>query len=121
MLFHVHFFCVCMTYLVFFVQYTLLLEKAYIAIAPLTMVLSGLVLSKLVNKIIDTFGLEESLMYFGIVGVGACTWIWFGCISTESKRYEVFGISAFLGISSYSMMVASLALVVRLIGKNLGK
>ena len=110
-----------MTYLVFYVQYTLMLEKAYIAIVPLTMVLSGLVLSKLVKKIIDTFGLEESLMYFGIVGVGACTWIWFGCISTESKRYEVFGISAFLGFSSYSMMVASLALVVRLIGKNLGK
>ena len=61
------FFCVSMTYLVFYVQYTLMLEKAYIAIVPLTMVLSGLVLSKLVKQIIDTFGLEKSLVFFGIV------------------------------------------------------
>ena len=44
-----------------------------------------------------------------------------GCKSDESKSYEIFGISALLGISSYSMMVVSLSLVVALIGKNSGK
>ena len=115
------FFRVSASYLVFYVQYTLMLEKAYIAIVPLTMVLSGVVLSKLVKKIINIFGLEKSLIFFGVVAVGACSWIWFGCISMESKHYEVLGISALFGFSSYSMLVASLALVVRLIGKNLGK
>ena len=115
------YFTVCMAYLVFYVKYTLMLGKVYIAIMPLTMVISGLILSKPIQKIIDTFGLEKSLICFGIVGVWACTWIWFGCNSEESKRYEVFSISVFLGISSYSMLVASLALVVGLIGKNVGK
>ena len=115
------FLCVCMSYLVFFAQYTLLLEKVYIAIAPLTMVISGLILSKPIIKIINTYGLEKSLICFGIVGVGACTWIWFGCISEEFIWFELIGASAFLGISSYSMLVASLALVARLIGKNIGK
>ena len=115
------YFTVCMAYLVFYVKYTLMLGKVYIAIMPLTMVISGLILSKPIQKIIDTFGLEKSLICFGIVGVWACTWIWFGCNSEESKRYEVFSISVFLGISSYSMLTASLALVVGLIGKNVGK
>lgn len=115
------FFSVSMTYLVFFVQYTLLLEKSYLAIAPLTMVISGLVVSLPIKKIINSYGLEKSLILFGIVGVVACTWIWFGCISKVSVRFEAIGASAFLGISSYSMLVASLALVVRLIGRNVGK
>ena len=115
------FFSVSMSYLVFFVQYTLLLEKSYIAIAPLTMVISGLVVSIPIKKIINSYGLEKSLILFGVVGVVACTWIWFGCRSKVSIRFEAIGASAFLGISSYSMLVASLALVVRLIGRNVGK
>ena len=114
------FYTVGMAYLVFYVQYTLMLDKEYSATVPLVMVLSGLLLSKPIKKIIDLNGLEKSLIFFCILGGATCIWVWFGLKSDESKRYEVFGLSALLGISSYSMMVVSLSLVVALIGKNLG-
>ena len=115
------FLSVSMAYIAFFVQYTLLLENVYKAIAPLTIVISGVIVYRPVKRVMDTYGLEKSLIYFCIVGVGACIWIWLGCNSMESIRFEIIGISAFLGVTSYSMLVASLALVVRLIGKNVGK
>ena len=114
------FYTVGMAYLVFYVQYTLMLDKEYSATVPLVMVLSGLLLSKPIKKIIDLNGLEKSLIFFCILGGATCIWVWFGLKSDESKRYEVFGLSSLLGISSYSMMVVSLSLVVALIGKNLG-
>ena len=98
-----------------------MLDKEYLATVPLVMVLSGLLLSKPIKTIIDENGLEKSLIFFCILGGATCILIWFGCKSDESKRYEIFGISVLLGISSYSMMVVSLSLVVALIGKNSGK
>ena len=114
------FYTVCLTYLVFFVQYTLMLKRSYIASVPLIMVLIGLVLSKQIKQFIDLYGLEKSMMFFCLMGGLTCTWIWFGCRNEQSKLYEIFGIAVCLGIISYSMMVASLSLVVALIGKNLG-
>ena len=114
------FYTVCLTYLVFYVQYTLLLKRSYIASVPFVMVLIGLILSKPIKQFIDLNGLEKSMMFFCLMGGLICTWIWFGCRNDQSKRYEIFGIAVCLGICSYSMMVVSLSLVVALIGKNLG-
>ena len=114
------FYTLCLTYLIFYVQYTLMLQKVYIAVVPLAMVLSGLIVSKPIKQIIDFIGLEKSFILFCFIGVMTCVWICFGCYTPESKKYEIFGISAFLGISSYSMMVISLSLVVVFIGKNIG-
>ena len=111
---------VCMTYLVSYVQYTLMLKRSYIASVPLIMVLIGLVLSKQIKQFIDLYGLEKSMMFFCLMGGLTCTWIWFGCRNDQTKRYEIFGIAVLLGICSYSMMVVNLSLVVALIGKNLG-
>ena len=109
-----------LAYLVFYVQDTLMLKKSYTATVPLVMVMTGLVLSKPIKQLIDLNGLEKSFILFSLLGGVTCLWIWFGCKVDESKSYEIFGISACLGISSYSMMVVSLSLVVALIGKNLG-
>ena len=114
------FFTVCLAYLVFYVRYTLMLKKGYTATVPLAMVLTGLVLSKPIKKLIDSNGLEKSFVFFSLIGGLTCIWIYFGCKNDESKSYEVFGISACLGISSYSMMVICLSLVATLIGNNLG-
>ena len=111
---------VCLAYLVFYVQYTLMLKRSYIASVPLVMVLIGLILSKPIKQFIDSNGLEKCMMLFCLMGGLTCTWIWFGCRNDQSKRYEIFGIAVCLGICSYSMMVVSLSLVVALIGKNLG-
>ena len=113
-------FTVSLAYLVFYVQDTLMLKKSYTATVPLVMVMSGLVLSKPIKQLIDLNGLEKSFILFSLLGGVTCLWIWFGCKDDESKSYEIFGISACLGISTYSMMVVSLSLVVALIGKNLG-
>lgn len=114
------FYTVCLTYLVFYVQYSLMLKRSYIAIIPLALVLIGLVLSKQIKQFIDFNGLEKSMLFFCLMGGLTCPWIWFGCRNDQSKRYEIFGIAVCLGICSYSMMVISLSLVVALIGKNLG-
>jgi len=114
------FYTACLTYLVFYVQYSLMLKRSYIAIIPLALVLIGLVLSKQIKQFIDFNGLENSMLFFCLMGGLTCTWIWFGCRNNQSKRYEIFGIAVCLGICSYSMMVISLSLVVALIGKNLG-
>ena len=113
-------FTVSLAYLVFYVQDTLMLKKSYTATVPLVMVLTGLVLSKQIKQFIDSNGMEKSFVFFSLIGGVTCIWIWFGCKNDESKSYEIFGISACLGISSYSMMVVCLSLVVALIGKNLG-
>ena len=66
------FYTVCLTYLVFYVQYTLMLKRSYIAIVPLVMVLIGLVLSKQIKQFIDSNGLEKSMLFFCLMG--GLTW-----------------------------------------------
>ena len=53
------------------------------------------------------------------ISKGGCTWVLLGC-QESTANYEIFAIGALMGGSAAAMTIASLTLVAKLVGNDLG-
>lgn len=99
-----------------YIQRTLLLQRESIAIIPLVMYVSGLVMSLPVKFISRHIGTKNVYLLGAILGVAGAAWIFFGQSTPFFSHYQIYGVAALIGIASTTMLLASLALTNELIG-----
>ncbi|XP_074659678.1 major facilitator superfamily domain-containing protein 12-like [Tubulanus polymorphus] len=107
---------VSQVYLPTYLLYALDLDKAYMAIVPLVVFVSGFVTSifmKLVNRICG----RKVTYYIGLQLIcGACVWFYF--ISLYDLERQIFGAAVLLGSGCSTILITSLSLTADLIADD---
>ncbi|CAG2179233.1 unnamed protein product, partial [Oppiella nova] len=101
-----------------YLQNTLEMPKQTIAIIPFATYVAGLVCSFAAKPMSARFGSRWVLIVGAAFGVATCAWIFIGNNSDAYKAWEIYGVSAFIGIGGTALLISSLALTSDLIGSN---
>ena len=110
---------VSLPYIVYYVEFTLNLEKKYNAIVPLVMFTSGLAMAAKVELARKHIGMNVIFIISCILGLAACLEIWIGCQNVETCQYEVIIIAILLGASTSTHQTCSLSMIACLVGPNI--
>ena len=110
---------VSLPYIVFYVEFTLNLEKKFNAIVPLVMFTSGLAMAAIVELARKHIGMNVIFVISCILGLAACLEIWIGCQNVETCQYEIIVIAILLGASTSTHQTCSLSMIACLVGPNI--
>ncbi|XP_054167887.1 major facilitator superfamily domain-containing protein 12-like [Oppia nitens] len=105
-------------YIPLYLQDTLQMPKNTIAIIPFATYVAGLVCSFAAKPLSARLGTRWVLLIGTAFGVASCVWMWIGNDSAAYKSWQVYGVSAFIGIGGTALLIASLSLTSDLIGSN---
>jgi Na+/melibiose symporter-like transporter len=105
------------SYIPLYLQHSLGLENIFVAVVPLVMYISGLIVSIVLKFLTKRYGFKLAFALSCLIGVSGCLWIWFGC-KPSTVRYEIFIVAALMGGGGSSMLISSLTIVSSLVGQN---
>nr|CAB3263794.1 major facilitator superfamily domain-containing protein 12-like [Phallusia mammillata] len=100
-------------YIPMYLTDTLKLHKQYIAVVPLVVYLSGFLAAVLVRPVTSFISQEVVYFFGGLLVLGACIWAHF----IPMNSFMVFGMAVFLGMGTSIILVMSLSMTAKLIGK----
>ena len=109
---------VSLSYIVYYIEFTLNLEKKFNAIVPLVMFTSGLAMAAIVELAKKNIGMNIIFIVSCILGLIACLEILIGCQNVESCQYEIIVIAILLGASISIHQTCSLSMIACLVGPN---
>ena len=112
-------FRVSLTYIVYYIEFSLNLEKKFIAIVPVVMFTSGLVIAPIVELAKKRIGMNVIFIISCILGLVACLEIWIGCQNDAICQYEINVIAILLGASISTHQTYSLSMIACLVGPNI--
>ncbi|XP_076658283.1 major facilitator superfamily domain-containing protein 12 [Halictus rubicundus] len=104
-------------YIPLYLHETLLMPATSLAIIPLIMFLSSLVMSLIIEKLNTRLGRKISFCLGVLLGVCACIWIRCGT-GVMYTKYQIYPVSLILGFAGSIMLVTSLGLIADFIGQN---
>ncbi|CAG2112480.1 unnamed protein product, partial [Medioppia subpectinata] len=89
-----------------------------IAIIPFATYVAGLVCSFGAKPMSARLGSRWVLILGAAFGISTCVWIFIGADGQSYKTWQIYGVSAFVGIGGTALLISSLALTSDLIGSN---
>ncbi|OXU20901.1 hypothetical protein TSAR_000932 [Trichomalopsis sarcophagae] len=105
------------TYIPLYLHETLQMPATSLAIIPLIMYLSSFKASLAINYINAKLGRKGSYLIGAVMGLGACTWIFFGK-GEQFVSLFIYPVSLLLGSGGSMMIVTSLAITADYIGHS---
>ncbi|XP_054159734.1 major facilitator superfamily domain-containing protein 12-like [Oppia nitens] len=112
------FFNLGQVYTPLYLQDTLQMPKNTVAIIPFATYIAGLICSFSAKPFSTKFGTRWVLIIGALFGITACIWIFIGSNSDAYKLWQIYCVSAFLGIGGTALIISTLALTSDLIGTN---
>uniref|UniRef100_H2XPZ1 Major facilitator superfamily associated domain-containing protein n=1 Tax=Ciona intestinalis TaxID=7719 RepID=H2XPZ1_CIOIN len=101
-------------YLTMYLTDSLFLNKTFIAIVPLVVYVSSFLAAVCVRPVALFLKQEQIYLCGSLCVIGACTWAHF----LPENSMQIFGLAVVLGIGTSTILVMSLSMTARLIGKE---
>ena len=110
-------------YLPLYLQESLELDSTYVAIIPLVMYSTSFIVSRIMKLLNRQVGRKVSFLLGAIIGLIACTWVFYGADETSKKldfflQYGIFFAAALFGAAGSAVLISSLSLTAELISSN---